>query len=489
MNKTNLLKHLYFSVAVTTLTASISTNAYSWSLFSSDSEKKYEDVKEDIKNKAHDAKETAKIKAHNAKESVKDTADKTIDKIKDKSHDAKESIQEGADKAANKAYDAKEFVKEKAHNAADVTAEKAHDAKEFIKEKAHDAADVTAEKAHDAKEFVKEKAHNAADVTAEKAYDTKEFIKEKAHDAKEFIKEKAHDAADVTAEKAHDAKEFIKEKAHDAADVTAEKAQADVTAEKAHDAKKAVKNTINANTPTKMEVLDISKEGNAKLVKIKLTKRLTGKPVIPKELKETYAHKVHLLIVDDSLDDYAHVHPKALNENGIYQFVWHPKKEGNYRVWANITPLDTNIEEYVMGDLIQRTDLQTQPLERRIDRTTTLHQEVNGYNFDLTFNTANVKSGKSVIGVIKVTDSNGAYISSFEPIMGTYNHLVGFMEDFATVTHVHPLATKKVLSKSDRGGPDFKFQFQPEKTGFMRLFAQFKINGEEIYVPFGFNID
>src|ERR1700733_11310452 len=47
-----------------------------------------------------------------------------------------------------------------------------------------------------------------------------------------------------------------------------------------------------------------------KIVQIKLTHLNTGRPVTLTDLKEVHTQKIHLLIIDDSLEDYSHVHPR-----------------------------------------------------------------------------------------------------------------------------------------------------------------------------------
>ena len=57
-------------------------------------------------------------------------------------------------------------------------------------------------------------------------------------------------------------------------------------------------------------------------------------------------------------------------------------------------------------------------------------------------------------------------------------------DDFRTVTHVHPMG-KEPTNAGDRGGPELMFHLEPSKPGFVKLFAQVKVGGKEIFVPFG----
>ena len=67
----------------------------------------------------------------------------------------------------------------------------------------------------------------------------------------------------------------------------------------------------------KLDVLKIENKGNKKLVQIKLRSIKDNKPIMLQDLKQAHTQKVHLLIIDDALEDYSHIHPKALKEQGL----------------------------------------------------------------------------------------------------------------------------------------------------------------------------
>ena len=51
---------------------------------------------------------------------------------------------------------------------------------------------------------------------------------------------------------------------------------------------------------------------------------------------------MHLLIVDPSLDDYQHVHPRPGRRPGEWDFSFRPRFGGAYRIFADFTPVATN---------------------------------------------------------------------------------------------------------------------------------------------------
>ena len=98
------------------------------------------------------------------------------------------------------------------------------------------------------------------------------------------------------------------------------------------------------------------------------------------------------------------------------------------------------------------------------------------------------KSGSTSIGKLHLVDSTGSPIKNLEPVMGAFGHIVAFSQDLNHVLHVHPMGAEPT-SAMDRGGPDLEFRFEPETSGFVRLFAQLRVGSKDIYVPFGFTVE
>lgn len=220
--------------------------------------------------------------------------------------------------------------------------------------------------------------------------------------------------------------------------------------------------------------------GNKKLVFIKFTTIKTAKPISLADLMEVHTRKIHMLVIDDSLSDYSHVHPMPTHVPGVYSFEWNPvKKDANYRIWADLVPVNTQQQEYVIADLYK-----TKSSLAEIVPTIKMENVVDGYKFKLSFDQAQLQQGKAVMGKIDISDSQGNPVHYLEPIMGAYAHIVGFSDDFNSVVHIHPMGTEPQKS-ADRGGPELAFHIEPQQAGFIKLFAQVKIKGKEIFVPFG----
>lgn len=235
--------------------------------------------------------------------------------------------------------------------------------------------------------------------------------------------------------------------------------------------------TIKARIETEAP-LQVGVEVKAHLI---LTSLRNGEPITFEQLREVHTRKIHLLINDGSLVDYQHVHPTASNLPGRYDFSFTPHKPGPYRLWADLEPLATGIQEFVQA--LIRADTRAEPLVKEPDRLTTT---LNGLSYTLVFDRP-LKSGEPARASLHIATADGADFTGLEPVMGTFAHIVGFRDDRTTALHIHP-EQDRTLVETDRGGPDLHFRFYAAKPGFYRLFAQIQRRGEQEFPSLAINV-
>ena len=63
-----------------------------------------------------------------------------------------------------------------------------------------------------------------------------------------------------------------------------------------------------------------------------------GMPIAAHELAITHTKKMHVMLVDPSLEDYHHVHPASEGFDGHFHFSFKPERSGTYRVFTEIVP-------------------------------------------------------------------------------------------------------------------------------------------------------
>ena len=223
-------------------------------------------------------------------------------------------------------------------------------------------------------------------------------------------------------------------------------------------------------------------KGKEVLTTITLTSKNDGKPISPAKLKEVHTEKVHLLIFDQTLNDYQHIHPTPSSKAGEYTFTWTPQREGFYRVWTDLVPLSSDQQEYVVADIPAKVK-DTYPVEK----TLSLKSTDDTLTYTLSFDKSSLKVGDMPLGEVTITNKDGKLFQDLEPVMGTFAHIVAISEDFQTVEHVHPIGAENP-KPTERGGPKMQFHLTPSKAGFLKIYVQVQIKGKQHFIPFGIQV-
>jgi hypothetical protein len=217
-------------------------------------------------------------------------------------------------------------------------------------------------------------------------------------------------------------------------------------------------------------------------VKVQI-KRRDGSPGLLEDLMVMHTQPIHLLIIDPSLEDYHHEHPTPTATPGEYAFSFTPTKSSLYRIWADLVPVATGVQEYPTVELPGTA--KSDPIGSRSGRYTTT---VDGLNFRLTFADGALPRSQQVRAMkIEIVDTNAQPVRRLEPLMNAFAHLVGFYDDYRTVVHLHPEGGD-ILRADLRGGPVLNFKFYPPQAGFLRLFCQVVVDGKTIFAPFNVNV-
>ena len=225
--------------------------------------------------------------------------------------------------------------------------------------------------------------------------------------------------------------------------------------------------------------------GEPLTVKVRLEKA-DKSPVLHDDLIVMHTQPIHLLIEEPGLADYHHKHPVPTQVPGEYEFQFTPQKTAPYRIWADIVPVTTGVQELPSADLPSEGKAQAVA-----DTVTRFTYEASGYKFRLILGNGADRPPKAQEArgmTITITDTKDKPLSQLEPVMNAFAHLVGFYDDYKTVVHLHPTGGE-VLGSEARGGPSLGFVFFPPKPGFLRLYCQVSIAGRMIFAPFNVNVE
>lgn len=200
-------------------------------------------------------------------------------------------------------------------------------------------------------------------------------------------------------------------------------------------------------------------------------------PVHLSDLETVHTQPIHLLIIDPTLNDYHHVHPREIGE-GEYAFRFTPLRPGPYRLWADVKPMATHVQQYAIADMAsekQGAQAGDEPENREV--------EIGGYKFALSFEKSAIHPLETLRGNLRVTGPDGTPFTGLEVVMGAFGHFVGFRDDFSTVLHIHPSGAQPETPDA-HGGPDLPFYFRFNNPGLIRLFTQVQIGGENYFPRF-----
>lgn len=229
----------------------------------------------------------------------------------------------------------------------------------------------------------------------------------------------------------------------------------------------------------KFDLVDASpvKQGEPCRLDFRLVDAMTHAPVDPGMLREVHEHRLHTMIVNDSLTDYQHLHPRFNSATGLFTCNFTPNSGENYTAWHDYTLEGAAKASQCQNSLPKQTAMKVPPSIRHSNESA-----ADGLQITMEC-TPPLEAGKSSVLRVSVMDAGGQPVSNLEPIMGAYAHLAGFSRDNQHFIHTHPMGEHP--ASNGRGGPVLEFHVEPNHSGPTKFFLQVKRDGKEITLPFG----
>ncbi len=219
-----------------------------------------------------------------------------------------------------------------------------------------------------------------------------------------------------------------------------------------------------------------------------------GKPIAPPDLVVTHTELLHFLVVDPTLTDYQHVHPRPGRAPGEWEFEFTPRFGGNYRVFADFTPAATNRGLYAHVDLPVagpahdpiRTLARPGP---HAGTTRSAFESVSdgGFVFKLSGQSLPIRAGQPADLVLRIERPDGAAVP-LEPVMGAFAHLVAFDEASSGFAHLHP-GEQDLSKRPDALRPALDFKITIPRAGTYVIWSQVNLGGREVFTPFWFDVE
>ncbi len=203
-----------------------------------------------------------------------------------------------------------------------------------------------------------------------------------------------------------------------------------------------------------------------------------NRPLLPHELAITHTERIHLMVVDRELEDYHHLHPEPMGASGSYSFSIRPNRSSSYRFFAELVPVQT--KRQVVTDSYFEFSTHAADAGLEYEHLSPLVSLVGDYRFELELAKGDVRRKRDNEINLTISHVNGDPVV-LQEIMGDYAHMVAFDSSKSGFAHMHPLFTD---IDSENGVPEAGFLFYSPKTGHHRIWAQVKLEGQEVFAPF-----
>lgn len=192
---------------------------------------------------------------------------------------------------------------------------------------------------------------------------------------------------------------------------------------------------------------------------------VSGEPVT--EFVEAHEKELHLIVVRTDGSEFRHVHPDLDRTTGTWSTPWTWDEAGAYRVYTDFTPTAEGAEGVTLTRSVAVAGEFT-PLIRGVQRTA----EVDGFTVTLD---GNLTAGESSDLTISV-ERAGTPVTSLEPYLGAFGHLVTLREGDLAYLHAHADADDPQAGET--AGPEIRFVAEAPTAGRYLLYLDFQVEGK-----------
>lgn len=189
-----------------------------------------------------------------------------------------------------------------------------------------------------------------------------------------------------------------------------------------------------------------------------------GKPVTDFEV--SHEKKLHLIMVRTDGREFRHVHP-TMAADGTWSIPWRWPTAGTFRMFADFVPTASGDPTTLGYAFDVPGDLRPEPATK-IKRIST----VDGYQVTLAGDLA--AHGESELTVTVTRD--GKPVTTLQPYLGAYGHLVILRQGDLGYLHVHPEGAEP--KPGETSGPAVTFIAQAPTESRYLLYFDFQVGGK-----------
>jgi len=184
------------------------------------------------------------------------------------------------------------------------------------------------------------------------------------------------------------------------------------------------------------------------------------------EFETEHDKELHLIVVRSDGAQFRHVHPK-MSTDGVWSIPWTWDAAGSYRVFTDFVPAATG-ENLTLSRTVDVAGRFSPEPATSVSATDT----VDGYTATLAGDLS--ASGDSTL--VATISKDGEPVTTLEPYLAAYGHLVALRDGDLAYLHVHPEGDEP--APGSVSGPDITFMTQAPTPGRYLLYLDFKIGGE-----------
>lgn len=185
----------------------------------------------------------------------------------------------------------------------------------------------------------------------------------------------------------------------------------------------------------------------------------------------THEKDLHLIVVRSDGSLFRHVHPTLDRASGTWSLPWTWAEAGTYRVYADFAPASGGAVTLTRTVDVAGGYTPADPAPART-------AQVDGFTVALD---GDLVAGISSPVTLRVS-RDGAPVTSLQPYLGAFGHLVALRQGDMAFLHVHPEGAAP--KPGDTGGPAIAFQAQAPTAGRYLLYLDFQVDGVVRTAPF-----
>lgn len=193
-----------------------------------------------------------------------------------------------------------------------------------------------------------------------------------------------------------------------------------------------------------------------------------GGPVL--DYAVSHDKELHLIVVRSDGTRFRHVHPER-DAEGVWSLPWTWDVAGTYRVYADFVPRGTD-DTLTSGVTLTRTVDVAGGDYAPVASVPSTTAAVDGFDVALH---GELRAGAASELTVEITRDDEP-VTTLEPYLGAFGHLVALREGDLAYVHVHPEGDEPAADQ--RSGPKVTFVVEAPTEGRYLLYLDFQVDGE-----------